>query len=132
MGKSFWDALPKSSGLGKLSKKSRQGVSKLDKRRTHYMEKTKPIIKKRQQALNSPERKAALALKKQARLAAKKTKATVAKPKPATWHFWGSRQTLMEKDKVVASLKRQGYKVRVDGVGDYYKIYTMGRASKYS
>ena len=109
---SVWKHLPKSSGLGKLSKKHKKAFKKSEAYRKSH--------------------RVTIKVKKSKVAPVKKVKATVPKPKPATWHFWGSRQSLSDKDKVVASLKRQGYKVRVDGVGDYYKIYTMGRASKYS
>ena len=114
---SIWKSLPKSSGLGKLSKKHKKAFSKSQGKKR----KNKPIIAKRVKALSSPERKATIAAKRQVRIDTAKQ-----------WHFWGSRQTLEAKNKVVASLKKQGYQVRVDGVGDYYKIYTMGKASKYS
>lgn len=109
---SVWKHLPKSSGLGKLSKKHKKAFKKSEA----YKKSHRVTIK----------------VKKNKVAPVKKIKATVAKPTSATWHFWGSRQTLDGKDKVVASLKRQGYKVRVDGVGDYYKIYTLGKASRYS
>ena len=121
---SVWKHLPKSSGLGKLSKKHKKAFAKSQGKRKAQ----RPIIKKRMKDLSSPERKAAIAAKKQVRIANKKEVV----PTKLQWHFWGSRQTLEAKNKVVASLKRQGYKVRVDGIGDYYKIYTQGKASRYS
>ena len=122
---SVWKHLPKSSGLGKLSKKSRKAVSHYEKKRAANVRKSKSEEAKFKKFAKKTEWNADTKYKKY-------QKPIKPKPKPATWHFWGSRQTLEGKDKVVASLKRQGYKVRVDGAGDGYRIYTMGRASYYS
>jgi cell division septation protein DedD len=98
---SGWSHLPKSSGLGKLSKKHKKAFAKSQAKRKAK----KPVVKARVKALSATKEK---------------------------WHFWGSRQTLEGKNAVVASLRKQGYRVQVHGTGQGYMIYTKGKASYYS
>jgi hypothetical protein len=105
---SGWSHLPKSSGLGKLSKAHRKKFAKSQAKRKAK----RPVVKARVKALS----------------AAKRERATTREQ----WHFWGSRQTLEGKNAVVASLRKQGYRVQVHGTGQGYMIYTKGKASYYS
>ena len=112
---SVWEHLPKSSGLGKLSKKHKKAFAKSQGKRKA----ARPVIKKRMKALSSPERKAAIAIKKQARIT-------------TPWHIWGSRQTKLAANAVASQLRKQGYKVKIVHADKMYFIHTQGRASRYS
>ena len=117
--KSYWSHLPKSSGLGKLSKKHKRVTARIAKH-------DKKVIKSRVGKVKTGVHHTKVKIQ---RSRAQKAKQAAQNQR---WVFWGSRQTLEAKDSVVASLKRQGYKVRVDGTGQGYKIYTWGKASYHS
>jgi 6-phosphogluconate dehydrogenase len=105
---SIYKHLPKSSGLGKLSKAHRKKFAKSQAKRKAK----RPVVRERVRTLST----------------AKRERTTTGEK----WHFWGSRQTLKGKDRVVASLRKQGYRVQVHGTGQGYMIYTKGRTSYYS
>jgi cell division septation protein DedD len=109
---SVWKHLPKSSGLGKLSKKHKKAFTKSQA----YKKSHRITIK----------------VKKSKVAPAKKVKATVAKPQPSTWHIWGSRPTRTAANAIASQLRRQGYKVKIVHADKMYYIHTQGRASNYS
>jgi hypothetical protein len=109
---SAWSHLPKSSGLGKLSKKHKKAFAKSQTAKKAK----KPMVKARVDALS----------------AAKRKRAIEGKPTPLAWHIWGSRQTKLAANAVASQLRKQGYKVKVVHADKMYFIHTQGRASRYS
>lgn len=100
---SYWDYLPKSSGLGKVQKAAQKKV-KAKKRSKPAKGVTKAQVK--------------AIIKSEKKKAATKPSAT------PRWKYWGSREFKSDADVAASGLRRHGYHVKSVKHGDYYDIYT--------